>query len=233
MLGLVMSGARDIRWLNARLQAIVDEPKPHERLGITLDTYRAEVEFWESEFPENGPEIVEILGPFLSPCLELGLQPPSAGLVERALIAGRRTVRWESEISQVQLEHAWQPANNPSKHERCLSEKIITILCVLPPAESEDWHRVTKPIYEKLLQTLTAGGVLGQIKQAMSRARPSEEALTCLSGELVRQLALAVICQVRGYKDRDVRPLLAFWRAGHFPWASRGGRLCVLCQGLQ
>lgn len=65
LLGLVMSGARKVDWLNGKLQTIVDTPQPHKVFGMTVEEYWEAVGKLSKEYPINrGEQIMEVIGHF-------------------------------------------------------------------------------------------------------------------------------------------------------------------------
>ncbi|MDP2932866.1 MAG: hypothetical protein Q8N81_01935 [bacterium] len=223
---LVMSGARDIHWHNDRLQKMLEEPKPHFQLGLPLETYRDEVAFWEQLFPDFGVRIVEIIGPFLSPKLNMSLQPPYPEL-EREALSG---ITWNSSVKRARFEFAWADVAGPAVYENTLSEAAETQLCVYICGPKVNWHKDVKPVYQQVIATLTER-VWHAIKPAFDPSL-SGEAVKKLSNELIHQLALAIVACVRGYKQFDIQPLLALWRKSRYPWAVKRHELCIMCEGL-
>lgn len=225
LLGMVVSGAKTIYWLNDGWQRMVNEPKPHEVFKIALEKYRAEVEFWEERFPEKGSAIVDIIGPFVSPALHLGLEPADGDLPQQATSA----VFWYDQPREVVLEHVWMASRGPAEYEYPVSENFQTYLAVYQHSVSEDFRGIVA-LHQKLVGLL-AERVLGRVKKALPEEF-SADARKALEEELLRQIGWAILYLLKGYKDKNLQPLLGLWQTGRFPWIFRHHKLCVLCEGL-
>ncbi len=78
LLGLVMSGARNIGWLNDKFQEIVNLPKPKELEvpGYSPAALKDLVSWWNDKFPRSGSAIVTAIGPLLSEETKFRLKRP-------------------------------------------------------------------------------------------------------------------------------------------------------------
>lgn len=247
--GLVMSGARDIEWVNSQLQIIIGKPRPQfEVRGV--DQKRAEelLAFWHERFPRRGRAILELLGPFYTSELSFALKPPVSDLGSMA----EHAVFWRT-ISGVQVAGvgSWPEAEEACEKMRSIRVDLGTSLrdslgeSVLFHSETilkDELGRVLRQrIVDGFRETrgITFPSDL-RIHRRQSGIEPGEyetrrawtwaRLVDRLWESLAASLCYAVSCMITRETMKDFRPLLDLWRSGNLPVGfDDKNRLIVLC----
>lgn len=236
LIGLVMSGARSIGWLNERLQAIVDEPNPIYQIpGLPRDFIRKLVEHWDRLLPSKGHSAVELVGPFFSPELSFKLRPAAENLIERV----HEAIFWLDWGCPVVHTTPSALASRGPNLERSrfqygfqevagwlLPEDLLQIFWPLPVEVRGFGYR---SLDEKLRNCLW-DSLWDYYEEAFEDERVEETPLHVLGDNLRVSLLYALGYLEAGDNRRDFRPLLELWRSGNLPLGlDHEGNFWVLC----
>lgn len=235
LLGLVMSGARGIGWLNDKIQEIIDQPKPILEIeGIAKAQVEVIIRLWEERFPRRGWAITKLLAPFYSPYLCFEPKPPAPDLEERV----RKAVFWRRitgicvGIHKVNLGEL--STQNYPNWQCWLHEELLLLTGNL-------YHDFGNRGFRSRIKDVLDSSLLFKIRAGLEKNEKKGgnwyfrgEAPWSLSKNMHNNIVVALEYAVAAtiFRDYDLRPFLGLWLAGNLPVGfTRNNKLILLCSG--
>lgn len=239
LLGLVMSGARSISWLNNKFQEVVDLPKPKDLKipGYHEGGVKDVVSWWNDKFPRSGLSITLAIAPFLSTETSFRLEKPRKGILELA----RKGIFWKEvngidvRLHTVDIAELGTNSANEEKYgnwSHWLHEDLKPLIYELKAEYGRyPWdkiHLLSDVIYDRIREGFgrTPFPVPGHwyMKGSPWLSYHMEQNLEATMEYLIGAAVL-------GIDDFELNPLTELWLSGNLPVGfTKDNKLILMCR---